>query len=164
MRASRPPSATSVPSAAAAAAAAAAGAAQEGPRPEVEPVGCRTLFATHYSELAQLTGLGDDNGAPGAGGGAPPSGAPPPPSLSSSAIGCYRMHVVYPTAPASASAGGHASSFADMLGRVIFTHRVVPGVGSGSLALHVAALAGVPPPVLRRAHALRSAPPWVLAR
>ena len=74
-------------------------------------LGCRTLFSTHYHELADAA------------------------EAMPHAV-CMAME---------ASAGRHGA---------VFSHRVVPGRSGRSYGLQVAALAGLPPSVLRRAEQL----------
>lgn len=71
---------------------------------------CRTLFATHYRELAALAPL------PG--------------------VQC------------------HSTEVREEAAALLFSHRLTPGVARASYGLHVAALAGVPAPVIQRARAL----------
>ena len=68
----------------------------------------RTLFATHYHELTQLSDL-----LPG--------------------VRNYNVAV--------SEAGG----------KVVFLHKIVPGGADRSYGIHVAQLAGLPPPVIQRA-------------
>jgi DNA mismatch repair protein MutS len=72
---------------------------------------CRTIFATHFHELAQLTGA--------------------LPRLSP-----------------------HMMRVREWRGEVVFLHEVAPGAAGRSWGVHVARLAGVPAPVVRRAGAL----------
>jgi DNA mismatch repair protein MutS len=75
---------------------------------------CRTIFATHFHELAQLTGT--------------------LPRLSP-----------------------HMMRVREWRGDVVFLHEVAPGAAGRSWGVHVARLAGVPAPVVRRAAALLTA-------
>jgi len=75
---------------------------------------CRTIFATHFHELARLTG-----------------------ELS-------RMRP-------------HTMRVKDWKGSVVFLHEVAEGAGGRSFGVHVAELAGVPAPTVRRAAALLTA-------
>lgn len=76
-----------------------------------DATGSRTLFATHFHELAQL--------------------AETLPELRN-----YNVQVL------------------EDAGSIVFVHRVVPGSATKSYGIHVAKLAGVPPTVLDRAHAV----------
>jgi DNA mismatch repair protein MutS len=75
---------------------------------------CRTIFATHFHELAQLT----------------------------------------ETLPRLAP---HMMRVREWRGEVVFLHEVAPGAAGRSWGVHVARLAGVPAPVVRRAGALLAA-------
>ena len=77
-------------------------------------VRCRTIFATHFHELA---GLGGEL-----------------PRLSP-----------------------HTMRVREYAGRVVFLHEVAPGAGGRSWGVHVAGLAGVPAPVVKRAAGLLAA-------
>ena len=77
-------------------------------------VRCRTIFATHFHELSQLTGE--------------------LPRLSP-----------------------HTMRVKEWKQDVVFLHEVAPGAGGRSWGVHVARLAGVPAPVVKRAAALLSA-------
>ena len=77
-------------------------------------VRCRTIFATHFHELARLTG--------------------------------ELPHL----AP-------HTMRVKEWKGEVVFLHEVAPGAGGRSWGVHVAGLAGVPAPVLKRAARLLAA-------
>jgi DNA mismatch repair protein MutS len=72
---------------------------------------CRTIFATHFHELAQLTD----------------------------------------TLPRLAP---HMMRVREWRGDVVFLHEVAPGAAARSFGVHVARLAGVPAPIVRRAAAL----------
>ncbi len=72
---------------------------------------CRTIFATHFHELARLTGE----------------------------LSCMRPAMM---------------RVKDWKGGVVFLHEVVSGAGGRSFGVHVAELAGVPAPTVRRAAAL----------
>ena len=76
-----------------------------------DTVGCRTLFATHYHELAQL--------------------AAALPRLRN-----YNVQVLEANA------------------EVVFLHKIAPGNADKSYGIHVARLAGIPEPVLKRAEAV----------
>ncbi len=82
-------------------------------------VRCRTIFATHFHELA---GLGSEGG-----GGELPRLCP------------------------------HTMRVREYAGRVVFLHEVAPGAAGRSWGVHVAQLAGVPQPVVKRAAALLKA-------
>jgi DNA mismatch repair protein MutS len=75
---------------------------------------CRTIFATHFHELAQLSGA--------------------LPRLSP-----------------------HMMRVREWRGEVVFLHEVAPGAGGRSWGVHVARLAGVPAPVVKRAAGLLAA-------
>jgi DNA mismatch repair protein MutS len=75
---------------------------------------CRTIFATHFHELAGLT----------------------------SALPRLSPHMM---------------RVREWRGDVVFLHEVAPGAGGRSWGVHVAKLAGVPAPVVRRAGALLAA-------
>lgn len=114
-----------------------------------QEIRCRTLVATHYHELIELADLlsgvkncnvavREVHGPGGAGDGAAPA----------SAAGDT------PAGGGGAAAGGGGAAAAPTGAAVepgiVFLHRIVPGGADKSYGVHVARLAGVPRPVVRR--------------
>lgn len=105
-------------------------------------VGCRTLVATHYHEMTELAELlsGVKNYNVAVREAPPPLSSPtstsPPPA------GKVRMC-------AEGSSPSDRPGMSDQAG-IIFLHRIVEGGADKSYGVHVARLAGVPAPVIRR--------------